>query len=139
MFRAFQKNVFGNFFKNKSEKLSGKSRQRVQICLNVKLVIGNFIENEIQSMLMKVLSVWIWHFSLFCKLLSNEVEAVFWKTKAKPSILFKYKVVHTVKKIVFKLPWRQKRIFWASENAILHFFFSNFWVAMLKLFTGKEK
>ena len=57
MFRAFQKNVFGNFFKNKSEKLSGKSRQRVQICLNVKLVIGNFIENEIQSMLMKVLSV----------------------------------------------------------------------------------
>ena len=97
----FKKTFSEIFLKSKSEKLSGKSRQRVQICLNVKLVIGNFIENEIQSMLMKVLSVWIWNFSLFCKLLSNEVETVFWKTKAKPSILFKYKVVHTVKKINF--------------------------------------
>ena len=38
--------------------------------------------------------------------------------------------------MVFKLPWAQKRMFWAFEKSIFQFF-ANFWVMKLKPFSGK--
>ena len=41
-----------------------------------------------------VLSAWKWHFSNFCKFLSDKVESFFWESKTFPSKLFKCKVGH---------------------------------------------
>ena len=40
--------------------------------------------------------------------------------------------------MVLKLPWAQKRIFWAFEKCISQFF-PNFWVTKLKPFSGKVR
>ena len=58
----------------------GKARQSVQNWLNWELVIGSILENGSEAKLkskMNVLSLWKWHFSVFCKFLSDEVETVF--------------------------------------------------------------
>ena len=41
-----------------------------------------------------VMNLWKWHFSLFCKFLSNEVETLFWNSEVKPSKLFKSNIGH---------------------------------------------
>ena len=58
----------------------GKARQSVQNWLNWELVIGSILENGSEAKLKSktnVLSLWKWHFSVFCKFLSDEVETVF--------------------------------------------------------------
>ena len=40
--------------------------------------------------------------------------------------------------MVLKLPWAQKRMFWAFEKCISQFF-PNFWVTKLKPFSGKVR
>ena len=58
----------------------GKARQSVQNWLNWELVIGSILENGFEAKLKSktnVLSLWKWHFSVFCKFLSDEVETVF--------------------------------------------------------------
>ena len=40
--------------------------------------------------------------------------------------------------MVLKLPWAQKRKFWAFEKGIFQFF-ANFWVTKLKPFSGKVR
>ena len=55
------------------------------------------LENGFQATLSpktNVLSIWKGHFPVFCKLLSDKVETVFWENKAKQSRLFKLKFGH---------------------------------------------
>ena len=40
--------------------------------------------------------------------------------------------------MVLKLPWAQKRMFWAFEKSIFQFF-ANFWLTKLKPFSGKVR
>ena len=40
--------------------------------------------------------------------------------------------------MVLRLPWDQKRIFWAFEKGMLQFF-ANFWLTKLKPFSGKKR
>ena len=40
--------------------------------------------------------------------------------------------------MVLKLPWAQKRMFWAFEKSIFQFY-ANFWVTKLKPFSGKVR
>ena len=40
--------------------------------------------------------------------------------------------------MVLKIPWAQKRMFWAFEKGIFQFF-ANFWVTKLKPFSGKVR
>ena len=40
--------------------------------------------------------------------------------------------------MILKLPWAQKRMFWAYEKSIFHFL-GHFWVTKLKPFSEKEK
>ena len=40
--------------------------------------------------------------------------------------------------MVLKLPWSLKRMFWAFEKGIFHFF-ANFWVTKLKPFSGEVR
>ena len=87
-------------------RLLGKGRQILQDNLNSKLVIGSFIENDFEATLSSqtnVLSVWQGHFSIFCKVLSDEVETVFWESEAKHEQLFKSKFGH--RKLLRKWFW----------------------------------
>ena len=100
MFWAFEKGIF-QFFPNllvtKLKPFSGKVRQSVQNYLNQNLVIGSFLENGFGPTLSaktNVLSVWKGHFSVLCKSLSDEVETVFYESKAERSKLFKSKFGH---------------------------------------------
>ena len=77
---------------------AGKVTQSVQSYLNENLVIGSFLENGFEATLSsktKVVSLWKGHFSVFCKLLSGEVETIFWESHAKRPKRFKSKFGHT--------------------------------------------
>ena len=93
-----QKQVFWVFlWVTKQKPFSGKVRQSVQNCLNSRLVIKSSLENGFEATLKSktnVLRVWKWHFSLFCKFLSDNVKTVFWKSEGKHSKLFESKVGH---------------------------------------------
>ena len=55
----------------------GKAKQSVKNCLNEHLVIWNFSKICFEVTLRSktnVLSIWKWHFSVFCKFLRDEVE-----------------------------------------------------------------
>ena len=70
----------------------------------------------------------------------------FWVTKLKPfsgkvrqsvqNYLKKNMVIGSFLKMVLKLSWAQKHIFWAFEKNIFQFF-ASFWVTKLKPFSGK--
>ena len=104
MIWAFEKSIFQifvNFWVPKLKAFSGKVRQSVRNYLNQNLVKESFLENGFAATLSSktnVLSVWIAHFSVFCKFLSEEVETVCWESEAKRSKLFKsksgYKKLH---------------------------------------------
>ena len=71
--------------------LFGKVRKSVQNYLNQNLVIGSFLENGFKATLSSktnVLSVSKGHFSVFCKVLSDEVETVFWENETMLRKLF---------------------------------------------------
>ena len=58
------------------------------------MVVGNVLENGFEATLgseTNVVNVWKGHFSVFRKLLSDEVETIFWESKAKRSRLLKLK------------------------------------------------
>ena len=110
-----------------SKPFSGKCIQR----LNPKLVTGSILENGFEATWRWktiVLRVQMWHFSLF---LVN-----FGVTKLKPFSGKSNQILQ--KKLVLKLPWSQKGIFWAFENGVFNFF-AHFSVTKLKLFFWKAR
>ena len=109
MFWAFEKGIFqffANFWVTKLKPFSGKFRQSVQNDLYQNLVIGNFLEKDFGTTLRSktsVVSVWKEHFSVICKLLSDEVEISCWESEAKHSKPFKSKFGH--RKVLTKWFW----------------------------------
>ena len=95
MFWAFEKDIlqfFADFWVTKLKPFSRKVRQSVQNNSDQNLVIGSFLENDFEaswSLITNTLCVWKEHFSDFCIFLSDEVETVFWESKAKHSKLLK--------------------------------------------------
>ena len=74
-----------NIFFTLGKFLYGKVRKSVENCLNPKLVIIRFVENGFEATLsskMNVLNLCKWHFSVFCKFLSNKVDFIFLKIEA---------------------------------------------------------
>ena len=72
-------------------------------------------------------------FKNFRKFKREEVEVVFWESKAKPSEDFEFKICHrSILEITFEATLRSKQMFWPFENHISHFFVANFWVTKLK-------
>ena len=100
IFWVFEKGnfqFFRNFWVKQEKPFSGKVRQSVQNYLNQNLIIGSFLENGLEGTLSSktnVLSISKAYFSVFCKLLSDEVETVFWEIEAKRSKLFQSKIDH---------------------------------------------
>ena len=91
------------------------------------MVISSALENDFEATWLSktnILSLWKWHFWLFWKFLSDEVETVFWEIEAKWSKLFKFKVSHRKHfiKRFWSYLWDQKRLLWAFANGIFHFF-----------------
>ena len=87
--------VFANCWVTKLKPFSGKMRQSVKNYLNQNLVIGSFLENDFGATFSSktiVLSVWNGHCLVFCKFLSDEVEAIFWESETEPSRSFKFNV-----------------------------------------------
>ena len=97
MLWAFEKGIFqffSNFWVTKFKPFSGKVRQSNQNYLNQNLIIGSSLEHGFEVILSSktnVLSLSKGHYSSFCKFLSDEVETIFWESKAKRSELFKSK------------------------------------------------
>ena len=97
MFWTFGRSIFqffANFSLKKLKPFLGEVRQRIQSYLNQSLVIGMFVENGFEAILSSktsVVIVWKGHFSVICKLLSDEVETSVWESEAKRSRLFKLK------------------------------------------------
>ena len=99
MFWTFELSIFHFFaiWVTKLKPSSGKLRQSNENYLNPKLVIGGILENGFEATLrskMNVLNIWKWHFSVFWKILSDEVKTVFWKSEAKYLKLQKSKFIH---------------------------------------------
>ena len=100
MFWAFGKSIlqfFAGLCVTKLKPFSGKVSQTVPNYLNQTLFIRNFLGNGFEATLSSkknVLSVWKGHFSVFSKVLSDEVEKIFWESEAKRSKLFKSRFVH---------------------------------------------
>ena len=117
---------------------SGKVKQRIQSYLNQTLVIGSFLEKGFEATMSSktnVLRAWKEHFSGFCKFLSGKVETIFWESEAKRSKLFKSKFGH--KELLRKWFWSFLKLD-VFEKSIFQFF-ANFWVTMLKPFSGKVR
>ena len=73
---------FVNFWVTKLKPSSGKVKQSTQNYLNQNLIKGSFLENGFEATLSSktnVLSVWKSILQFFCKVLSDEVETVFWE------------------------------------------------------------
>ena len=110
MLWVFEKSIFqlfASFWVMKLRPFSGRVRQSIQNCLDPYLVIGRFLENGFEPTLSSItnaLSVWKGYFSVFCKVLSDEVETIFRKSESKRSKLFPSKFGHR------KLP---RKCFWS--------------------------
>ena len=140
MFWAFKKDIFqffANFRVTKLKLLSGKVRQDTKNCSNQNLVIGSFLENGFKftlSLKTNCLSVWKGHFSVFCKLLSDEVETVFWESETEP--LNSNLVIGIFLETGFETTLRSKTnvlSIWKGKSSV----FCNFWLAKLKPFCGE--
>ena len=100
MLWVFEKSIFqlfASFWVMKLRPFSGRVRQSIQNCLDPYLVIGRFLENGFEPTLSSItnaLSVWKGYFSVFCKVLSDEVETIFRKSESKRTKLFKSKFGH---------------------------------------------
>ena len=135
--------VFVYFWVAKLKSFSGKVRQSVQISLNQNSFTGSFLENGFEVTLSSktnVVSVWIEHFSVFCKLLSDEVEIIFWKSETKRSRLFKSKFGH--RKLIRKWFWsclELKKKCSERLKKVIFQCFVNFRVTKLKPFFGKVR
>ena len=103
----------------------------------------------IRSSKTNVLSVWKEHFSVFCKLLSDEVETISWESEAKRSKLFNSKFGH--KELLRKWFWSILKLdtkivcVWKGYFSVFYKFLSDevetvFWeieAKRLKLFNSK--
>ena len=109
---------------------SRKVRQKVHNCLNPMLVIGRKEENGFEATLVpktNILCVGKWRFSLFCKVLSNEVEIVSWENKVERSKLFKSNVSKaSVLENSFQTALKSTT-YVLSVRKCLFFFFLFFW------------
>ena len=100
MLWVFEKSIFqlfASFWVMKLRPFSGRVRQSIQNCLDPYLVIGRFLENGFEPTLSSItnaLRVWKGYFSVFCKVLSDEVETIFRKSESKRTKLFKSKFGH---------------------------------------------
>ena len=109
MFWAFEEDIFeffANFWVRKLKPFFREVKQSVQNYLNQNSVIGSFFENCFEPTLSwktNVLRVSKGHFSVFCKVLGDEVETIFWESEAKRSILFKSRFAH--RKVLRKFFW----------------------------------
>ena len=113
------------FWVIKLRPLSGKARQSLQDHLNLKLIIGNFLENSfetISSSKTNVLSVWKGLFSVFCRFLIDEVQTIFWESQAKHQILFKSKFGH--RKLLRKRSWSHLELKNECSERLKRAFFS---------------
>ena len=105
----FEKTIFQFFARlcvTKLKLFSGKLRRSVLNCLNQSLIRGSFLENGFEATLSSknpVVSVWKGLFSLFSKVLSGDVETIFWESEAKRPNLFKSKLGHS--KLLRKWSW----------------------------------
>ena len=123
MFWAFGKRIlqiFAGLCVTKLKPFSGKVSQTVPNYFNQTLFIRNFLGNGFEATLSSkknVLSVWKGHFSVFSKVLSDEVETIFWESEAKRSKLLKSKFDYG--KLFEKWFWSwselKKWILWAFE------------------------
>lgn len=83
---------FGNFCGTKFKLFLGNARLILENGFNLKFVLGSVLGNGLEPPLRSeknVLSNWKWHFSLFYKILIDEVKVFFLESEAKP--LFKFK------------------------------------------------
>ena len=109
MLWPFQKSIFQffvSFWVTNLKLFSGKVKQSVQNYLDRNLVIRSSLENGFEATLSSktnVMSIWKRHFSVFCKFLGDEVGAIFWESKAKPTKLFRSKLGH--KELLRKWFW----------------------------------
>ena len=93
------KMTFFNFLQiwvTKLKVLSGKVRQSVEDCRNPNLVIGRFLENGFEATLRwnsNVLNLWTYHFPVFCKFLSDEVETFFCQSRTMLRKLFAWSLI----------------------------------------------
>ena len=113
--------VFCKFSSDDFETIFWVNETKRQKVLNKNLVIGSFLENGFKATLSSktsVLSVCKGHFSDFCTFLSDEVETVFWESKADPSKLFKFKVGH--RKLL-------ENCFEPNVPSVWKWYFSVFW------------
>ena len=123
------------------ETVSWEVIQTVESYLNQNLVMGSFLEISFEATLrskMNVLSVWKRHFSVFCKLLSDEVETVFSENEAKHSNILKPKVSHT--KLLSKWFWSYLELKNECSERLKRAFFSflqNFEWQIWSHFLGK--
>ena len=123
MFWAFGKSIlqiFAGLCVTKLKPFSGKVSQTVPNYFNQTLFIRNFLGNGFEATLSSkknVLSVWKGYFSVFSKVLSDEVETIFWESEAKRSKLLKSKFDYGKLFEKWFWSWRElkKWILWAFE------------------------
>ena len=89
----FSEQVENDFGESKA-----KQRQSIQNCVNPKSDIENVLENGFETTLRskadELLNFWKKKFSVFCTILSQEVETAYCESKAKCSKVFESKVGH---------------------------------------------
>ena len=124
---------------------SGTARQRLQNCLNSRLVIKTFLENGSEATLRSktnVLSIWKWQFSgffFFFEWMNEEVETIIWENEAKHQKVFKLKFSHS------KLVKKWVKSFFELKNKhcsgvkTAYVIFYKFWLTKLNPFSGKMR
>ena len=88
VFKKFFFWLFHTFLTEEVEFIFLKVRQNLQNCFNQKCATANIIENCFQTILgsiRNVLNIWKWCFLLLLKIFVDDVEAISWKRKVKPS------------------------------------------------------
>ena len=134
---------FANCWVTKLKPFSGEVKQNVEDCLNQKLGIGSFLENDFERILgtkTSFVSVWKGHFLVFWRFLSDEVETIFWEIKRKRSKLFQSKFGH--KKLLRKCLWsyvQLKNECCECLKRAFSVFFANFSLKKLKPLFGKVR
>ena len=115
--------LFCKFLNDVVETIFWKSMPYLQNCLNAKFFIGDIVEDGFKAALRSktnLLSVWKLCFPIFCNILCDKVETIFWETNSDPSKLFQSKAFHGKHfRQWFQVAFRSKMnvfsIFWESK------------------------
>ena len=89
--------VFCKFLSNEVETIFWESEAKRSRLFKSRFGCRSFLENGLEGTLnwdTNVISVWKEHFLVFCKLLSDEVEIIFWEIETKRSKLLESKFGH---------------------------------------------